>query len=135
QNNSKVGVGTDRRERRHDGAMNAKADPSALRRERSCSCIRAADKLVHRHTMTVGKSVNIAWLRSIELGEACPSKSRLNPLRTRSHAIAPRKPRAASAATRASAKTEAILTAVTFCRPDQAGMLLTSRTAGRSSVP
>src|SRR5512135_322147 len=106
--------------------MNAEADPSAFRRQWSRGCIRTADKLVYGHTMTVGKSVDIAWLRSIELGEACPSKSGLNPLRTRGHAIAPREPRSASAATRASAKTEAILTAVTLCRPDQAGMLLTS---------
>ena len=41
--------------------------------------------------------------------------------------------RAASAATRSPARIRAMLARVTFCRPDQAGMLLTSSTVGRPS--
>jgi starch synthase len=56
-----------------------------------------------------------------------------NLVRQRGHAVAPRSVRAASASTRSPARIRAMLARVTFCRPDQAGMLLTSSTVGRPS--
>ncbi len=82
--------------------------------------------------------MDVAGLRRLELIKTSRLEGRGNLFRQRCHAVAPRSVRAASAAsaaTKSPATIRAMLVRVTFCRPDQAGMLLTSSTVGHPSGP
>src|SRR5271169_5014972 len=134
QDDPQIGIGADGGKGRLDRAQDACADACSLRRQRSGCCLGAGDELVRRHAMAGGKNMNIAGLRRVELGKARPLERICDPLRAQSYAIASRGARPARAAVRASTKTDAMLMDVTFCSPDQAGMLLTSSTVGRWSA-
>ena len=96
----------------------------------AAAALGAAHELRRGHAVAGGKDMNVARLRGVELIKTGGLEGGGDLLGRRGHAVAPRCVRAASAATRSPARIGAMLARVTFCRPDHAGMLLTSSTVG-----
>ena len=119
-----------RLDRGQDALADARAGVAMRRRRR----LGAAHELGRGHAVAGGEGVHIAGLRGIELVEAGAPNAAAISLGRRRHAAAPRAARRpASAATRSSTNDGRDVDVVTFCRPDHAGMLLTSSTVGRRS--
>ena len=133
QDDAEIGVGADQCQCRFDGVANAVADPRSGEGERRRCHLGAPDELRGGHAVARGEDMDVAGLRRLELIKTSRPEGGGNLFRQRGHAVAPRSVRAASASTRSPARIRAMLARVTFCRPDQAGMLLTSSTVGRPS--
>src|SRR5262249_48065542 len=117
-----------------DGAQDALADARARPREAGRSGIGAAHELGGGHAMAVGKDMHVAGLGGLELVAAGGLEGCGDGVGARRHRGASRFPRAASTCTRSAASAAAMFVRVTFCKPDQAGMLLTSSTSVRPSA-
>ena len=134
QDDAEIGIGADRGQRRFDGVENALPI-----RAPECDSGRRPPRRSGRSRMpscrALGEDVNVAGLRSVELVATGRRERGGDRLRRHGHACAPGRAWAASAAMRSPARIGAMRSRVTFCRPDQAGMLLTSSTVGRPSAP
>src|SRR5262249_808 len=135
QGDAPIGIAAGRGKGCFDGAENALADASAGGGEGSGGGLRAADELAGGHPVAGSVDVNVAGLRRVELVAAGGLERGGDLLRRRSQTVAPRRARVASAAMRSPARMEAMRARVTFCTPDQAGLLLTSSTVGCPSAP
>ena len=130
QNDAEVRVDADRREGRHDGGLDARADARAGLRDRCGRGGGAGLELRSGHAVTVRESMHVARLGSVELVETRGFECGGDLRGPRLHPGTPWARRDASAWSNPDAITDAILTWVTVCSPDQAGMLLTSSTVG-----
>src|SRR5262249_19774619 len=104
------------------------------RGQRAGGSLRAADELRRVHPVTVGEDVDVAGLERIELVAARGLEGLRDLGRSGAHTAAPRRRRSPSAVIMSPASTAAMRSEVTFCSPDQAGMLLTSSTLGLPSA-
>ncbi len=129
QEDAEIGVLADSLHRRLDPAEHTGAEPRPGPRQMGRRDSGARDEIRDDHAVAGGEGVDIAGLERIELGQTARFVRRRDDGRRQAHATtrrgglaartAPRKPRATASA---------MSTSVTFCRPDQAGMELTSRT-------
>ena len=134
KNDAEVGVDADCRERRIDGGVDAFADTGAGFGDR-CRCgVRAGPEFGCAHSVAGCKDVHVARLWGVEFLEAGGFERGGDLLGWRRHPVAPCCARSPRAVTSPVATTAAMLSVVTFCSPDHAGMLLTSSTVGWPSV-